>query len=136
MTPEELPVKEGIMGLLGLGGVGAIWQAIRIFRRGWREDGASETTAGTYKAILKEREEQVEWLRAQIGLLETRLSAAESRSTALEDRMKTMSQRITDEINERYKAEGHARKMESERNAYKAELDDLRAVGKDWERGT
>lgn len=125
MIPEELPVKEGILSLLGLGSIGLFWRAYRMVRKELREDGASEKTAGTYKAIIAE-------LEAQVGRLEKRLTDAEGRSTVLEDRIKAMSQRITDEINERYRAETALRRMESERNALRADLDEIR---KGWENG-
>ncbi len=126
MTPDEIPAKE--IGLISgaLGGLGLLWHAYRRVRTGMREDGASETTAGTYKAIIDAME-------AQITRLETRVDTAEKRANELEQRVHVLNQRVTDEIQARYAAEFTARRLEGERNALRAELDDMK--GKGWEHG-
>lgn len=119
MTPEELPVKE--VGMVGgvIGGLALLWRAWRGVKASLREDGASEKTAATYKEIIAQ-------LEAQVTRLETRLAMAEKRAGDLEERIAVVSQRATDAINDKYTAEFQLRRVEGERNALRAEREDVR----------
>lgn len=126
ISPDDVSTKQIGMLAAAIAGLGAFWHAYRRVRSNLREDAASEKTSASYQEIIGQFE-------TQIARLQSRVAAEEERSNKLEQRIHELSQRITDEINGRYAAEHMARRLEGERNALRAELDDLK--GKNWEHG-
>ena len=89
-----------------------------LVRRDSRGDGAEASQSQVYRDIIAQQGEQIDRLGS-------RLEMAERRSDVLEGRIKIIGQRVTDEINERYKAENEARQALGMVGALKARVADL-----------
>lgn len=107
--------------LTGLGGIAAALWKIRGWLKGdIRQEAAADRTDGGYAQIIAQQ-------AAHAERQEARCSAAEARADVLETHMHALGQRITDEINSRYLAEGHVRRIEGENAGLRAQVESLRA---------